>query len=237
MGLIKANEAPVTLTAFSMQDIEQAAKKVLLRARRDADQVLADAKKEGEEIRRLAREEGLKEGKTKGIADGFEEGRRSGHAKALAEHTASINQLVQALTLGLKQLNADREELLSRGIDQVVDLAMRIARRITHQQAKVDPQVLIANLREAMSLAIHAADVRIALHPSQKKTLEAELPHLKMSWPKLEHVELVEDLMMSPGSVRIYTHAGQIDATLEAQLDRLMAEVLPSGDAAPVGAA
>jgi flagellar biosynthesis/type III secretory pathway protein FliH len=86
---------------------------------------------------------------------------------------------------------------------------------------------MIANLKEAMSLAVHAADVRIALHPSQTQTLRRELANLQLSWPQLKHIELSEDASIEPGGVRIFTTGGQVDGTLDTQLDRIIAELSP----------
>jgi flagellar biosynthesis/type III secretory pathway protein FliH len=48
-----------------------------------------------------------------------------------------------------------------------------------------------------------------------------------MSWPALKHVELMDDPSLSPGGCRILTGGGVIDAELNAQVDRIAAELLP----------
>jgi flagellar assembly protein FliH len=111
---------------------------------------------------------------------------------------------------------------------EVVALAVAIARRVTKRQGLVDPEVLTENLREAMKLVAHAADVRIAVHPQQKVVLESVLPQLRLSWPDLKHVELVEDSALSPGGCRIFTARGTVDADLDGQLDRVVNDLLPA---------
>ena len=93
----------------------------------------------------------------------------------------------------MKDLDERRDDLHTTGLHEVVELACGIARRITRRQASFDPEVLCGNLKDSMALAVHAADIRIALHPSQIQTLQKELPNLKLTWPQLKHVELVED--------------------------------------------
>jgi flagellar assembly protein FliH len=238
MGLVKAAEAPVGLTAFSMRDIEAAARGILIRARNDAAQIIGEARAEAEKIKAEAKTGGFAEGRQQGLAQGLDEGKKSGHAQALAENGKALGELIKSMTEAVRDLDERRDDLHTAGLREVVDLACGIARRVTRRQAAFDPQVLCNNLKEAMALAIHAADIRIAMHPSQKQTLEKELPNLKMAWPQLKHIELVEDAGISPGGVRIYTVHGNIDGQLETQLDRLAAELIPdSGGTAGATAA
>jgi flagellar assembly protein FliH len=96
----------------------------------------------------------------------------------------------------------------------------------------VDPDTLTENLAEAMKLVAHAADVRVAINPMQKSVLEAALPRLQLQWPELKHVELVEEATISPGGCRIFTARGHVDADLDAQLDRVVADLLPRDEEA-----
>ncbi|MGD0540114.1 MAG: FliH/SctL family protein [Tepidisphaeraceae bacterium] len=231
MGLIKSADAPISVAAFSMQDIEAAARKVIFRAQRKAEQVLAAAHIEAQAIKSQARTDGLAEGRRLGLLQGTEEGKASGHAQALTEHGAAMTKLIGALTEAVRELDDSRDHLHSHVLTEVVDLACRIARRVTKRQGAVDPQVLCRNVTEALALAVHAADVRIAVNPSQLKTLESEMPNLRLAWPQLKHVDLLADPAIAPGGVRVFTAHGQIDGDLDAQLDRIFAELLP--DRAP----
>jgi flagellar assembly protein FliH len=227
MGLIKSPDIPLSVSVFSMRDIEAAAKSVLLRARHQADQTLAEAKAEADQFKEQSRKSGHSEGFQQGRADGLEAGKKSGHAEALAAHTAAMTQLINALTHAVHQINDGRDQLQTNAINEVVRLACAIARKVTKRQAAMDERIMCDNLREALSLAVHAADVRIAVHPSQFKTLQAELPNLRLAWPQLKHVDLVEDATITPGGARIFTAHGKIDGDLDAQLDHVIADLLP----------
>jgi flagellar assembly protein FliH len=227
MGLIKSPDIPLSVSAFSMRDIEAAAKSVLLRARQKADQLLAESATEGDRIKEDARKSGHSEGYAQGRAEGLEAGKKSGHAEALAANTAAMTQLINSLKQAVQQIDDGRDQLQTNAINEVVRLACAIARKITKRQGTMDERVLCENLTQALSLAVHAADVRIAVHPSQFKTLQDELPNLRLAWPQLKHVDLVEDSSISPGGARIFTSHGKIDGDLDAQLDHVIADLLP----------
>jgi flagellar assembly protein FliH len=221
---------PAVLTPFSIRDIELQAQALLLRSRRAAEILLAEAQREGEQIKARAREEGFATGKQEGLEKGLAEGRKTGHESALAEIKPQLTKTWTALTAAVNQFEADRHDLECAGIHQVVKLAASIARRVTKLQASIDPQVLIENVKEAMKLAVAAADVRIVVHPSQRETLMNELPRLQMQWPTVKHVELIEDPAVGVGGCRILLRQGEIDARIDEQLDRVIAEVASSAD-------
>ena len=232
MGLIKSANAPLSLAPFSMADIERQAKTILLRARQQADQLLAAAQSEAETLKQQAIAEGRAEGHRQGLAQGTEQGRKAGHDQALAEHRAQLQQAIQSLNAAMTSIQQHRGELESQALAEVVELALAVARRVTKRQALVDPEVLIANLREAMKMVIQATAVRIAVHPSQRQTLDAALPQLQLQWPQLNHVKVIDDPSLAPGGCRVFMDHGQVDASLDEQLDRIAAELLPSAQSA-----
>lgn len=228
MGLIKASHVPRSAAPFSMKDIENHARSLILRARQQADQLLAAAQQEAESIKAQMHQQGMIQGRTEGLAAGTESGRKAGHDQALNEHRQKLTELTKSLTQAVQSLEHSRKELESEGLREVILLAISIARRVTKRAGELDPQVLEANLQEAMKLVVHSADVRIVLNPKQKEYLQSVLPKLKMQWPEVQHVELAEDPQIDAGGCRVMTRQGQVDADLQSQLDRVVADLLPA---------
>lgn len=232
MGLIKANVAAAAgAQPFSMRDIESQARAIILRARQQAEQLLAAAMAEAEELKKNAHAEGLKEGRAEGLAKGTEEGRKTGHQQALNEHKVELTRIVQGLTGAMSEFDASRRELEAEAIGEVVSLAIAIARRVTKRQGEIDPRVLEENLSEAMKLVVQSSDIRIAINPKQKQVLDAALPALRLQWPSLKHIDVVENPDIAPGGCQLITKDGTIDADLDVQLDRVVADLMPSLEA------
>lgn len=226
MGLIKSDNAPPTLSPFSMRDIESQAHAIIVRAKQQAARILAEAQRIGEEMKQQAQQQGAIEGRALGLQEGTAQGQQAGKEQALAEHREALSRLIAALTAAVTEIDSSRRQLESQASADVVRLAVSVARKVTHRAA-LDPAVMTANVSEAMRLAIRASDVRIAVHPSQRKALDEALPHLRMNWPALKHVELVDDATLAPGGCRVFTAGGVIDADLNGQIDRIAAELLP----------
>src|SRR5436190_4878108 len=125
MALIKANHAPPSLQPFSMADVEVAAKRVLLRARQQAEQLLLDAQNEAEALKEQAKVEGLEQGHAEGVRIGAE----AGHAQALAEHREQFTQAIAALAAAAAEMDAGRQRLEADVLREGVELAAAIARR------------------------------------------------------------------------------------------------------------
>lgn len=227
MPLIKSPNTPVAVTPFSLADVERAAKNTLLRARQQAEQLLAAAQAEAETLKAEAHVQGLAQGRQEGLAQGLEQGKQAGQQQALNENRAQLQQAIAALTKAAARLDASRTDLESNALTEVVKLAVAIARRVTKRQGLLDPQVLTSNLAEAMKLVVQTTDIRVAIHPAQRATLDGALPELRLQWPNLAHVKIIEDATVSAGGCRVFTEEGELDAEISGQLDRIASELLP----------
>lgn len=230
MGLIKSNIAPPTLAAFSMADIEAQAKAILLRAQQQADQLLAAAQAEGESLKQQMAAQGHAEGKLAGTAQGREEGKKAGEAAAINENKAKLTQLIVALSKAATQLDASRRKLEAEAQNEVVNLAIAVARKVAKNLGESEPAVLEANINDAMKFVIARADVRIALNPAQRHLFVDLLPRIKAAWPTLEHATIVEDPAIVPGGCKLLTRGGEVDADLDHQIDRIARELLGNSE-------
>jgi flagellar assembly protein FliH len=228
MGLIKAGNAPVkAAVVFSMRDVEAQARELLARARGQAEGLIAAAQAEGEGLKKRMQAEGFAAGRQDGMAKGIEEGKKLGQQAALAEQKGQLTQAVNTLAAALKQVEGSRKKLESEALEEVVQLAVAVARRVTKRQGVLDEGVLVENLRESMKLVVHSADVRVAVHPAQRKVLAEAMPKLQLEWPVLEHAAIIDDETLAVGGCRVFTLHGRVDADLEGQLDRVVADLLP----------
>jgi flagellar assembly protein FliH len=230
MPVIKAEQSPSSVTSFSMAEFEKQAKLILLGAKVRAEQLLQSAQQEAENIKRQAHANALIDGKKEGLAKGIEEGKQQGRDQALNEQRQQLAQTISTLTQAAQDLDSSRVHLESEARTAVIQLALAIAERITKRAGQFDPAVALANVEEALRLVVRSTDIRIAIHPSQKSTLDDALPRLQANWPQFKHVDLIADGTLTPGGCRIFTPSGQIDADLPLQLEKIAQDLLPTPD-------
>lgn len=227
MGVIRTSQLAAQPQAFSMRDIEGQARAILVRARQQAEQLLAAAQAEADQLKQQARSQGFAEGRTEGLAKGHAEGLAKGIEQALNENSAALSASVGTLTKAMAEIDAQRRDMQAEALREVIELSVAIAERVTKRQGQLDAEVAVANVNEALKLVVHANDVRIAIHPTQRAALESAMPKLRLQWPKLQHVELVDDERLAPGGCRVYSAEGEIDADLNEQLRRVAADLVP----------
>lgn len=227
MGVIKSSSAPPKLQAFSMRDVEAQAALLMARAKAKAEEMLNAAIAEGEKHKAEQAKLGMEEGRKVGYAQGVEEGRKAGHAEALKKASANLDPLIAGLQGSAERLEISRKKLEQETVIDVIELAVAIARRVTRTLGEVDPEVCKANVAEALKLAVNAQAVKVALHPSLVAAIRAEEDALKKQFPKLAKFEVVADAEIAPGGCRLVAGAGAVDADLDRQLDRVVADLVP----------
>jgi flagellar biosynthesis/type III secretory pathway protein FliH len=225
MPLIKANNVPMTSAAFSMADIEQHARQILARAKAQADQIVADANAYAAKAKAGA----AVEGKAAGIEQGRKEGREQAivqaRNQALTEQKAKLVETIGVLSKAAKELDARAQTLTQDARTELIPLALAIARRVTRLSGERDVRVVEGNVKEAIRLVMNKQSLRVAIHPTQKRAVDALLPQLKLQWPAMVFVEVLEDATVTTGGCKVYSAGGSIDADLDAQIDRIANEL------------
>jgi flagellar assembly protein FliH len=219
MAVIRPKKSEQMPLFFSIRDAEEEAQQIVETGR-------AKLRAEVE----AARREGIEQGKAQGYEAGLAEGRGAGRDAALEEYRQRLADATAALACADSELAKARNELQAQVLDDCVELALAVARRIIKTQVQLDPQVLSANLDAAVKLVIGSKRLRIAFHPHDQATVNEAIAHLKLSYPELEGAKLIEDPALSRGGCRIYTEHGLVDADIAAQLDRLIEQIRPGSE-------
>ncbi len=227
MGLIKQQAVPRGVQAFSMADVEAAARAIIAKARAQGQQIVAEAEEQAAQIRRRAHEQGFEEGLRVGFEQGQGEGVQEGRQQALVDRSEELGHLATAMTHAAEQLDGVLTRIDGQATDEVASLSVAIASRLARAAGRVDPSVVRDNLEQAVSLAVSKHDLRIAINPHQRETVAEVLPRLRLYWPELKHVTMVDDASIEPGGCRVYTAGGVVDATLSQMLDRIATTLLP----------
>lgn len=152
--------------------------------------------------------------------EGFEQGRKAGLQAGQKEIDATVQHLkevVAAFAEPLKAVDSQVEE-------ELIALAMAVARQIVRREIQQDPGQILAVVREAMAeLPSAARNVRIHLHPE-----DAALVREAFSTEEDETApwKIVEDLVLSRGGCRIESDTSRIDASVEKRLNAIVTELL-----------
>ncbi len=196
----------------------------------DDDRPRAPTAEEIEQIQTQAYDEAYKEGYAKGEQEGHAAGQQQGHQQGLeqglAEGQAAIRERVaqlDSLIAGLAQPYAKMDEQVEQ---ELVALAMAVARHLVRCEVKTDPGQIVAAVRQAVSsLPSASRDVRVYLHP-EDAALVREAFSLNEGDDGERRWRIVEEPVLSRGGCKVETENSRIDATVEARLAAIIAQAL-----------
>jgi len=232
-GIIKADsvgQLPIaTFRAFRLNDVMDEAKAFVAKAHAEAEDTLRraelQARQSEEEARQAGDRRGYEEGYARGLAEGREAGRIEAFEAASSEFVRQQSGLIESCRQIISAIEADREAWQTAARQDLVDLAMAIARRVAHQVGREHREVVLANLEQAVRMVGARTDVTIAVNPQDAEAAKAfakSLVDMREQWQK---IRIAEEPDLSPGGCRVQWGSGSIDATLETQLDRIEAEL------------
>jgi flagellar assembly protein FliH len=194
----QATRKDVGLSIENIRHLEAQARAAVLDARRQAARIVAEAREEADAIRRAAP---TRHRESPGAPDSAE----------LAELTDLIRTLVAELT----DLRDGAKQSIRR---EGTRLARELATLIVGQVAQRDVSVAQTNLERVMRLTRREGEIRLLVNPRQLGLLRKYCAELVESIGFNGQARLIGSEEISPGSVRLDSRSGQIDATLETQL-------------------
>ena len=157
-------------------------------------------------------------------ASGFQEGRREGLETGRAEAQEIVNTML-GLTEQMAQPFRSMDQLVAKELAQ---MAMLLAREIVRRELTIDSSVVTEVVVEIMSmLSAVEGEVTIFLNPVDAANMAALAPEILegVSWKIVETAELL------PGGCRVKTPISFIDASVEAQMEKVLGALLDSCEA------
>lgn len=147
--------------------------------------------------------------------EGFAQGRDDG-LKEMQQQAQHLEQLMQALQTPFADLDQQVEQ-------ELVKLAVVVARQLVRREIKADPGAIVAVVREAMhQLPVSSQQINLHLHPE-----DAALVRTALSLNEEDRRwRIVEEPVLARGDCRVLTETSRIDATVEARLTAIIATML-----------
>ncbi|MHB8786263.1 MAG: flagellar assembly protein FliH [Thauera sp.] len=172
----------------------------------------AEIERMHEEVRLAGFEEGRRAGHAEGLEAGRAEGYAEGKANAEAE-AARIAGLADGLDAALHALDGEVAE-------EIMALAIEMARRMVKLTLEEHPEVVLETVRTAL-LQLPQGHAQIHLHPDD---LALVRQHLGDPLIHAGH-RLQEDARLQRGECRIDGQGAQVDATLETRWRRVLESI------------
>ncbi len=168
------------------------------------EDVLAEARRQAEDIRQEARAEGLEAGLAEGRAQGQVE------ADRLA---ADLGRLIESLA-------AERRRLFEAAERDLIDLVVSLGRRVVGAELASRPETIRRAVRQAVDALLAAEALKIRLHPEDAPLVEPIVDQLSRAAGGAR-VELKPDPSLTRGGALVETETQEVDARFETRLDQI----------------
>ncbi len=175
---------------------------VMQAAQRDAEHVIAAAHAEADALR----------------AGAHQEGYAAGHAAARDE----VAQVLSALMMAGGALAARAEELEQEAEREATALAVEVAAKLLRAEVAVRPERVADVVRGAIRRAADRSALVVMVSPSDLAACRAAAPEILTDMGGIGRLDVVDDPRIVPGSCVLQTVAGDVDATFESQLARVL---------------
>ncbi len=213
---------------LDLGDLRHQADRIIEHANVQAEAIIEQARQEARRLVDVSAGQGFEEGKQKGLAEGRETGRAEARIESLEAFETQFSELQAKWSEALHRWEQDRQGMLRDAHEDVLRFAFEMAEKIVHRVVEQDPAVVVDQVRLALEHVSRPSSVCIHAHPDDAPLVDEVMPELKELIANCRHVDLREDASVGRGGCIISTEGGQIDATIETQLQRITQTLLPS---------
>ncbi len=128
-----------------------------------------------------------------------------------------VDPWLKRMAKSIEDIATVKQRYLAESEDQLVRLAVAVARRILYREIQVDTEALFGLIHAATQRAELRELNRILLNPKDHQAL---LPHLeRLQLPP--RVEIISDTALERGALLLESTSGVLDASIQAQLDEV----------------
>ena len=234
MTVIKSNQTSGMLreaVVLDLGDIARQAARIEAAAQTKAAQIEKVARDRAAKLIENAGAEGFEQGKEAGFEAGVVEGRSQGRGDALKEAQAELERLQSTWAETCAKLESHLQLVEREARQSVLELALRLAEKIVHRTVQVDDSVVVDQVTGALAHALGDYEVSVRISPQDRPTLDAALPKLLDEFGRFQSVKLVEDENIRRGGCELTFGQGQVDASLDTQLRRVVELLMPEPEA------
>jgi flagellar assembly protein FliH len=150
----------------------------------------------------------------KSSQEALQKGLRQGEADGRRQALAQLDGELQRLARSAAEMAGLRHAIRREAEEELVRLALAIARRILHRELTVDPEALTGLVKAALGKIEMRDTYRVRTHPEHVAAVTRCLAQAGAP----QKIEVLADTSLEKGSAIFETGRGLLDASVETQL-------------------
>jgi len=157
----------------------------------------------------------LNEEKRKSEENGYQRGYEAGLQSGLAEAKKVIKSFDRAINDAVTQ----RELLFSEAREKVLELVIKISKKVTFDAVEADPEVTLKMINGVIDSLVDRSSLKIKVHPQHLPVLEQNIDKFLKESTSIKNITIEADPRVIVGGCFIETPTGDIDARLNSQFE------------------
>ncbi len=173
------------------------------------------------------RAEGLARGQEEGYRKGFESGYAEGREKGYSEGNRAERERIESESAPLiallrrlaEEIGLRRRSLLAEARDELLPLAVEIARKLVKKELRACPEIVLLNVRKAIDLAFRRTSLSIQVHPEDLPLVEKYVPEFLSAFAGTGDLTVKTAEDVGRGGCRVVSGTGVVDLRIESQIE------------------
>jgi flagellar assembly protein FliH len=149
-----------------------------------------------------------------------------GHAEGLKSQSKNVTAALEALAAATKSLPLIRKNILEKGEEQMVQLAIAIAEKIIQEEVTTRKDLILGVLKGALKNVADTEGMKIRLNTQDFRYMMEVKKDFLQSFDGIRNVVFEEDSSVKRGGAVVETMFGEVDARLENQLKEIKTAML-----------
>ncbi len=217
---------PPPQETVNWQQLRSDAEAIVDRAAGDAESLIRQAERKAIDLVTAAQAR---------IAKLEEDARESGHEQGYTAGKSSAEDELAPVITTIRELiesvRAQRSAVIAAAEPELARLAMAIAERVVHSELQTNQNIIIENVRQALTRLVSHEVVTLRVNPIDLDMIRQHRDEIIASGD-VEHLRIVEDQRVDRGGVVVETDAGTIDSKISTQIREARRAILSDDDIA-----
>ncbi len=212
-GTVKKNKKALKAAGiyYDLNDEDiNSVKKLILKAKTDADKILNDARIESDRI------------KSASYKDGYDEGK----AAAIKNAENQFDSAIKALMSSAAEIQTKKDDFAIEHQDVLIRLSLSIAKKIISQEMTVDNEFVVNTIKSAVKMTMDREKLKIRVCPDDLEICNQKKTDIMKEIDGIKSIELLADISVGKGGVIVEYALGEIDARIEKQFEEIETEII-----------
>lgn len=178
-------------------------------------------------IQEITRIEEVLVGMTK---ESYENGYKQGYDEGLNKGLEEAKKVLADLNRVIKDAVSQRETLLEDAKKNVLELVLKISKKVTFNAIEVDPERVLEMISGVINTLIDRSKLKIKVNPQHLPIVEQNIDKFLVGNASIKEISIEPDSRVEFGGCFIETPTGDIDARIESQFEVIKSIIESDGE-------